>query len=60
MTNIEKIKNMSPEEMVDYLQCPNELYAKRVHCLIYDGILPNLENCRTCIIKWLLQEASDD
>ena len=54
MTNYERIKNMSLEEMAISLMCPadiDELFEKGENC--------GGKNCVSCTFEWLKAEVSD-
>lgn len=52
MTNYEKLKSMSLEEMVDYL-------ASGVVCFRRSFCCPEYTSCQECTRAWLEQEVKD-
>ena len=54
MTNGEKIRRMSDEELVSILRCPASMdeYYEMNECLF--------TTCSECKLKWLKEEAKDD
>ena len=55
MTNFERIKNMSIEEMAVTLMCPNEMGMANIECDREDN-----RNCCQCILDWLKKEEKQD
>ena len=53
MTNYEKIRSMTPEELAKILPCPHEV--KDMPCL-GDDELPGNETYHKCILEWLKRE----
>ena len=55
MTNYEKIRAMSTEEMAKIIMCPYDLGMLGVECVLgLDG-----EDCTTCSLKWLNSEVEE-
>lgn len=48
MTNAERIRQMTDEELEQIVVCPYPI------CQVIDA------DCHTCILKWLREEADDD
>ena len=55
MTNYEKIRAMSAEEMAAIIICPHDLGTLGVECVL----CPDGEDCITCSIKWLNSEVEE-
>ena len=53
MTNAERIRAMSDEELADVLDCPKGLFD-RMDCFYTD------KDCDECILEWLKQSAEVD
>ena len=51
MTNYERIKAMSVEEMADAVMCPNDCSLGEINCEKTDAC-----NCYECVRQWLEQE----
>ena len=51
MTNFERIKSMSIEEMACTLTCPHEMGMAEIECDHSDS-----KNCYKCCLEWLMQE----
>lgn len=51
MTNYERIRNMSIEEMAVTLMCPNEMGMAEIECNHEDW-----RNCSKCCLEWLAAE----
>ena len=51
MTNYERIKNMSIEEMAVTLMCPNEMGMAEIECDYSDS-----KNCCQCLLGWLKKD----
>ena len=49
MTNFERIRSMTAEELTDVLCCPNTV------CCCDDFYW----NCKTCLLKWLKEEVEE-
>lgn len=49
MTNGDKIRQMSDEELAPYITCPYDECIDLVDC-----------SCKCCILKWLKEEARED
>lgn len=54
MTNADKIRNMSDEELAMNMMCPNENGLAEIECDKSDNC-----NCYECLMKWLQEEVSD-
>lgn len=55
MTNFERIKNMTPDELAMFLMKANCAYAE--DCMIFDCKYPNINNnCAICFKEWLEKE----
>lgn len=55
MTNFERIKNMTPDELAMFLMKVNCAYAE--DCMIFDCKYPNINNnCAICFKEWLEKE----
>lgn len=55
-TNADRIRNMSDEELAEYLPCPHMVNRKKGN---YDTCVhPNgKDGCKKCILNWLQSEA---
>lgn len=51
MTNYERIRNMSMEEMAATLMCPNEMGMAEIECDHSDS-----KNCCQCLLNWLKED----
>lgn len=51
MTNYERIKNMSIEEMAVTIMCPNDMGMAEIKCDKSDDC-----NCCKCCLEWLQQD----
>lgn len=47
MTNADRIRSMSDEELVEVIDCP------------YDSLCFGAENCHECCLEWLQKSAED-
>ena len=55
MTNYEKIRAMSVEEMAAIVMCPYDIGMSGINCTLgHDG-----EDCITCSLKWLNSEVEE-
>lgn len=50
MTNAEKIRQMSDEELAHAIMCPNEFMSADIKCLVD-------VKCCECTLDWLREEA---
>lgn len=57
MTNAEKIRQMSDEELVSFLMCPAEYDLSFSKSNLCRGEFYN--DCRKCTLKWLQEENND-
>lgn len=48
MTNIEKLRTLSAEDLYDYLDCPKKLFPN-MNCIFN-------KSCKDCISEWLNEE----
>ena len=55
MTNYEKIRAISAEEMAAIIMCPYDVGLSGVKCIFG----PDGEDCITCSLKWLNSEAEE-
>ena len=53
MTNEEKIKSMTREELAKYLLGQKQPYCAERNC-------PDDHNCDSCVLEWLDEEARND
>ena len=51
MTNGDRIREMSDEELAVTLMCPNDMGMADIPCTHSDSC-----NCRQCLLDWLKQE----
>ena len=62
MTNYERIKNMSVEEMVEILMCPVEMdcnFKPPTNCAKYSNAIEADCNCCKCCEQWLESEVDE-
>lgn len=66
MTNYERIKNMSLEEIANMLMCPDECGISEMECHAmsdpkfgYFYYRSKALNCSECIKRWLMQEVTN-
>ena len=52
LTNYDKIRNMTLDEMAEFLDTPDCYYCKVENCDDYD-------DCKEALIKWLQQESEE-
>ena len=52
MTNADRIRSMTDEELALAVMCPTEIYFGYEKC-VYD------ESCEECILKWLQRESEE-
>ena len=58
MTNADKIRAMSDEELAEWLTCPICKYAScKKTCPV---IFPNADSCEIQILAWLQKPAEED
>lgn len=50
MTNAERIRQMTDEELAGYIICPYGVYCSKG---------PYVQ-CKECVLEWLQEEATDD
>ena len=55
VTNADKIRAMSDEELAVTLMCPNEMGMTEIPCDHSDSC-----NCCKCLLNWLQQPAEED
>lgn len=55
MTNYERIKNMSIEEMAVTLMCPIDMGMMDGTCADRD-LQTNIKNCCSCVFEWLRED----
>ena len=57
MTNADKIRNMTDEELADIMLCPYDTAGDPIDIMpcVKDGIqgLATPEECKACMMKWL-------
>ena len=54
ITNADRIRSMSDEELAMNMMCPNENGLGEIECDKSDNC-----NCYACILKWLQQEVEE-
>ena len=54
MTNADRIRNMTDEELATNMMCPNENGLAEIDCDENDNC-----NCYECLLKWLREESED-
>ncbi len=59
MTNYEKIKNMSVEEMAEKIDKKNSCDACPIKHTDYCSAMDYFSKCYDCIVEWLNKEVSE-
>lgn len=54
MTNGDRIRQMSNEELALTIMCPNDFTDAGIRCN------PNKDNCIHCCLEWLKEERKND
>lgn len=64
MTNADRIRNMSDEELTKIILCPYDTAGKPEDIMpcVKDGtqMMVGPEECSQCMLKWLRREAEDE
>lgn len=54
MTNADRIRSMTDEELAIHMMCPNEMGLAEIECDKIDCC-----NCYECLLKWLRAESEE-
>ena len=64
MTNADRIRSMSDEELTEIIMCPYDTAGKPIEIMpcVRDGNVQELvppENCKKCMMEWLQSEVEE-
>jgi hypothetical protein len=62
MTNADKIRSMSDEQLAEVYPCPYDTAGSNIMpCILDDDVMgrPTEEYCRKCMLDWLKKEVKE-